>query len=185
MPEKEPSVVHARAQMSGSSSMRANLTVFRRPPIDHPVYALIGRVASDWAYLEHRLDEIIWGLTGSPWPLMGCITAQIMGHYPRFNAIIALLTYHHMNQKLIDFTRKQSGAVAELAEERNRVVHDAWYMETDRGEPHRYKSMSKKELEFGLHPHSISEIEELLKKISSRVEAVNRLAEQITAARHP
>src|SRR5262245_35059281 len=29
-------------------------------PEEHPFYALVGRVASEWAHLEHILDTTIW-----------------------------------------------------------------------------------------------------------------------------
>ena len=35
-------------------------------PDAHPFYALIGRVAAEWARLEHNLDLIIWDLLKSP-----------------------------------------------------------------------------------------------------------------------
>ena len=39
--------------------------ILRRPlPDNHPAYSLIGRVAAEWARLEHILDTIIWELAG-------------------------------------------------------------------------------------------------------------------------
>ena len=30
----------------------------------HPIYQMVGQVASEWAHLEHLLDELIWRLAG-------------------------------------------------------------------------------------------------------------------------
>jgi len=65
---------------------------FVRPPENHSVYNLIGRIAVEWSYLEHTLDRIIWKLSKVPGSRGACLTAQMMGVWPRFNAIEALLT---------------------------------------------------------------------------------------------
>jgi hypothetical protein len=59
-------------------------------PEDHPTYALIGRVAAEWARLEHKLDVMIWEMAKLPFEVGSCITGQMVGHAPRFNAISAL-----------------------------------------------------------------------------------------------
>jgi hypothetical protein len=45
-------------------------------PADHPIYSLVGRVASAWAHLEHALDLIIWDLSEIDPQRTACITAQ-------------------------------------------------------------------------------------------------------------
>jgi hypothetical protein len=64
---------------------------FVKLPIDHPVYSLIGYVASEWAHLEMSLDEIIWELLGVKSPDGACVTAQLMSVWPRYNSIISQL----------------------------------------------------------------------------------------------
>src|SRR5260370_17366071 len=60
-------------------------------PADHPIYAKVGKVASDWAHVEHTLDMIIWELSGIEFQKGAAITAQLMGAFSRFNAILPLL----------------------------------------------------------------------------------------------
>jgi hypothetical protein len=55
------------------------LPLVQIPPDDHPVYTLIGKVASKWSHLEHTLDLIIWDLAGIEPEKGACITAQMMG----------------------------------------------------------------------------------------------------------
>jgi hypothetical protein len=62
-----------------------------RPPDGHEIYNLIGRVAAEWSHLEHILDRSIWKLAKVPGSRGACLTAQMMGVWPRFNAIDALL----------------------------------------------------------------------------------------------
>ena len=61
-----------------------------RPPDGHEIYNLIGRVAAEWSHLEHILDRSIWKLAKVPGSRGACLTAQMMGVWPRFNAIDAL-----------------------------------------------------------------------------------------------
>jgi hypothetical protein len=171
--------VTARLTMSGT------LSVFRKPEDNHPIYALIGRVASEWAHMEHRLDEIIWSLSGMPWPIAASMTGQMVGHFGRYNAIIALLSHYDLGKEIIDLAKKQQGKVSDLAEYRNRIVHDAWYVELDTNEAHQYKSMPKRDTKFGIHRYPTEEIEQLIAKIATRIDAISSLSEKIAAARSP
>src|SRR5436305_14777871 len=82
---------------------------FRKPPKTHPLYAAVGRVAAEWAELEHNLDQIIWRLSGTTAPLAACITSQMIGHFPRFNAIVALVRSRRGDNKLIQSIEKEQG----------------------------------------------------------------------------
>jgi hypothetical protein len=87
-------------------------------PDGHPIYALVGRVASGWSHVEHTLDEIIWELAGIE-PIKGAaMTAQIMGAYSRFKAILALLSRPELAnrpglelvlKRVTELTNKSSG----------------------------------------------------------------------------
>jgi hypothetical protein len=152
------------------------LGIFGKPPNDHPIYATVGRIAAEWAALEHQLDEIIWDLSEMAPRLASCITSQIMGHAPRFNAIIALLTQHGVGPEIIKLVVKERGRVSELAELRSRRVHDAWYLEVRTGEPHQFRSMPRQELTFGFQPQTPTELETLTRQIEKPTEAINACA---------
>jgi hypothetical protein len=47
-----------------STFFAPRVTIHGPLPEDHPFYALVGRVASEWAHLEHILDTTIWDLLG-------------------------------------------------------------------------------------------------------------------------
>src|SRR6266704_5852432 len=68
-------------------------------PRDHPHLALIGRIAVEWAAIEHQLDVIIWRLASLEPHVGACLTAQIMGVGPRFLTLIALCDQAKFNAK--------------------------------------------------------------------------------------
>jgi hypothetical protein len=49
-------------QAFGPQIWKAPELPVERLPDDHPVYNLLGRLASDWSHVEHTLDTIIWAL---------------------------------------------------------------------------------------------------------------------------
>jgi hypothetical protein len=52
----------ATASSTAAAATQAVVGRVRNPlPAEHPAYALIGRVAAEWAQLEHALDIILWG----------------------------------------------------------------------------------------------------------------------------
>jgi hypothetical protein len=128
------------------------------------------------------LDEIIWSLMDDR-QASACLTGQMMGHVPRYNAIIALLTYKKMPSELAKTADDQRGHASNIAEERNRAVHDAWYVNAATGEPHQYRAMPKKDLVFGIHQHGAEKLTDFLAKLARHVEHVTKLSEAIQAAR--
>jgi len=101
------------------------------PPAEHPVYRLIGRVAAAWSHLEHTLDLIIWDLAGAGPDKGACITAQMLGATNRYRTIISLLKQRALPQKMVDATDKLMSLSYGPQEERNRIIHDAWYVYDD------------------------------------------------------
>ena len=100
---------------------------FKVIPIGDPHYAAIGLVASNWARLERFADEAIWELLQTNPALSACVTAQMMGLRPRFLAIQALLRSFAAPDKDIDTVDRLLRRSYELANERNRIVHDPWF----------------------------------------------------------
>src|SRR5262249_26807541 len=119
----------------GGAIWRAPVIPVQRPPSDNPIYSLVGQIASDWAYVEHMLDIVIWELAEIEPERGACITAQMMGTYSRFKAIIALLmlrqrlTQKDLSRfinKATDLSNRANGP----GEKRNRATHDPWYTYT-------------------------------------------------------
>jgi hypothetical protein len=94
--------------MTSEAPDTASFKVSIRTPIPehHPALHLIGQVASEWALLEHTLDQIIWSLANVQRDLGACVTGQIVGATPRFNAIIALSTRRMADKAAIGRVRE-------------------------------------------------------------------------------
>ena len=140
-------------------------------PPDHPIYSLVGRVASGWAHLEHTLDLIIWDLTRIEPESVACITAQINGVTPRYRAIVSLLkhrktdTFNKLAEKMEELMRK----TYDPTEQHNRIVHDPWYI-THEKLPAQFRAMPTKDPRFGICEIDAKEIEAL-------ITTANKLAE--------
>jgi hypothetical protein len=99
-----------------------------------------------------------------------CITAQILGAYNRFKAILALLTLHERNSQmktaaLTETAKKLMGKANLPGEQRNRHVHDPWYVFTGHDVPGQFKAMAHKDYRFGIHPTDLDNLEKTIKDI--------------------
>lgn len=166
----------------GEIAIKSHVLIFYKPPPEHPIYSAVGRVAAEWALLEHRLDEIIWQLIGCDNSHAACLTSQMIGHFPRFNTIIALLSARQLPQELTDLIKKESGRVSELAEKRARAVHDAWYISSEDGGTHQFRSRPRGGLEFGIKQNEVDNLDSLTKQITARIDSINKLLTAINAA---
>lgn len=110
------------------SEIIGEITKIQSPlPGDHPYFALIGRVASEWTHFERVLDEIIRDIGDLPEDIALCITGQIMGAAPRYKAIEALGKHIGLSASTIKKVRQLKNNTFEVAEKRNRIVHDPWF----------------------------------------------------------
>ena len=171
----------------------SDLETFGRMPEDHPAFAAIGRVAAEWAHFEHVLDMIIWDLVCHPeyHPRLACLTAQLIGSAGRFRAIISLLNERATSNLDIPPNLKHQEAAINLAkrfkalmgrsfdasEERNRIVHDAWFTSKKTGEAAQFRAMPFREPHYGV---------EIIDSNSFKgtVEKIRDLSKQATALKN-
>jgi hypothetical protein len=155
-------------------------------PDDHPIYARVGKVASDWAHVEHTLDLIIWELSGIEFQKGAAITAQLMGAFPRFKAILALLAQPALANRenlgtvvtrTIDLMNKSSGP----GDKRNRIVHDPWYAYTASGKTAQFKAMPHKDHRYGIQLVDSNVLEDALRSIKEFSERVENLEKEISS----
>lgn len=115
---------------------------------------LVGRVTSNWSLFETMIDMAIWHLADVEDNSGACLTAQIAGSARKLDALISLFHLHYPAESA---TLKRLQQAAEksrdLAEKRNRVVHDHWRLLD--GKPSRLEITARKRLIFG--PVSVSE----------------------------
>jgi hypothetical protein len=178
--------------VSSTSALAAEGTLVRGfnyvpPPPDHAIYSLIGRVAAGWSNLEHELDRIIWLLLPTMSPEGGCVTSQLMGATPRYRTIVAQLTLKYRRtsdpnyEKFIRRTNSLMQETYEPQEQRNRIIHDAWYCDTlrDRATA-QFRSWPAKDLRFGINSVDLTDIQTTLTKIDTLHKKAEKLFSDIS-----
>jgi hypothetical protein len=155
-------------------------------PDDHPIYAKVGKVASDWAHVEHTLDMIIWELSGIEPQKGAAITAQIMGVFPRCKAILALLAHPRLAQRpnVVAAMKRVTdimGKSVDPTDKRNRIVHDPWYAYTASGKTAQFKAMPHKDHRYGIHVVDSEVIDGALRSIKEFSERVENLKKEISS----
>src|SRR5206468_1106998 len=140
--------------------------------------------------VEHPHDTPPYPFMPSPTSAhssLACVTAQLMGATPRFHAIIALLTMREKYDPEFAGLVKKTNALLqrsyEVAEQRNRIVHDRWFMETRTRRSSQLRSMPRKEPDYGFKPVSRRHLETVLDKIADFSARVNEFGITIFDAR--
>ncbi|MCB8877591.1 hypothetical protein [Acidisoma silvae] len=100
-----------------------------------PFYELIGRIASIWAALEHRIDQLIWDLMDVEQTLGACLTTQLNGPQVRIRCLKALLEARGWPQAKLTELNKFGSDMQVVQEERNRAVHDVMLVGTQSRRP--------------------------------------------------
>jgi len=154
------------------------------PPEDHGIYQLIGRVTAEWARLDHALDRIIWTLAGLLYQEGGCITSQLMGATSRYRVIIAQLSLRATHDaafttfvERVDKLMRQS---YDPQEERNRIIHDTWYLDAEKKTPGQFRSWPHKDPQFGVHQVDSEKIEKTIEAATNLALAAENILQQIT-----
>jgi hypothetical protein len=157
-----------------------------KPAEDHKIYSLIGRVANDWAHVEHTLDLLIWDLALVDPDRGSCITAQMLGVYNRCKTIIALLKL--IAEKTGTDMRKHIAATTDVmnrqsepGDKRNRIVHDPWYSYTNKEQVAQFKAMAHKDWRYGITPIDNDVLQDALDSIKNFSERVTNLRTDISA----
>jgi len=134
---------------------------------------------------ERALDQIVWTLSGVISPRAACLTAQFMGTGPRFKTITAQLHLRKVSEpefeKYISKINKIMTDTHAPQEIRNRVIHDAWFVDTNRDEPGQFRTWPYKDLVFGLRKIDIARIEKMIEQTKTLTTKTTALYEKINA----
>ena len=171
----------------GSSVAHAATTfatgIIRNPlPDDHPFYANVGRVASEWAHAEHTLDLIIWKLASINPQRGACITAQIMGISGRCKAIVSLGELRGIQEPILRRVRKLMSDSYPVGDMRARIVHDPWYTGASPMSVGQFKSMAYSDRRFGIEDISQPEVDNILGHIKCLTKTARALFREIRDA---
>lgn len=157
-------------------------------PANHPTYALVGRIASEWAHFEAILDQIIWMLSGLDGPTGASITAQMMGSGNRLVTIRTLADEKGVLSALDNRLTALEKCTLEPQEARNRVVHDPWFWEKNSKVVKQHRSKPKKERVFGLVPRNEDDLKNLINdiaKLTQRARDFHELVKQTLVGPKP
>ncbi len=153
----------------------ATFAVHAPLPKDHPFYAVVGRIASEWSHIEHILDMIIWELARIDPQAGACITSAIMGVGPRCRVILTLGAMRGLKEATLKRFKTLMSNSFGVAELRARVVHDPWYIEKSSEQPAQFKAMSYSDKRYGLQDITLAELEDTTAKIQKLQTTASKL----------
>lgn len=153
--------------------------------LDKGHYAALGKIASAWASFELAIDRQIWKLAGVTNSIGACVTGQLIGHAKRLDALTCLVRLHGGSDKLIASISSFGQSSYNVAEERNRAMHDPWFVNHETGNIARLQISAKKELKFGLEMQSADELLTIVAKIEDRVSRFSEIGRAIEAELGP
>jgi hypothetical protein len=141
-------------------------------------YAAIGQVTDAWADLEFEGDRVIWDLMGVQQPFGACLSSQIISIHPKLKALRALLHLWNADE-LADEIGSFAGSMYELADPRNRTVHDKRFMTYPGNEVVRFEITTTKRLAFRPTPEELVTLYEIRDRIYSKLDCFNEIRSKI------
>jgi len=166
----------------GVGTMKAKAMVFRPLREDHPCFALVGRIASEQARIEYALDILIAQMLGVPYGLSTCVTGQMVGPTPRYNAIYQLAHERRLPAAIIKKIGKQLNKAIQINELRNRAVHDPWHEDDEGARSYQTKGRPKRIVAYGPALRTEDDLKSDLDAIRKFFERVKHLRREILAA---
>lgn len=158
-----------------------NASAFRPLPDDHPCYALIGLIASESARVEHFLDAAIFDFIGlqSDAKLGAFRMGQMVGMYPRYQALRQLALERGAPKPIITEIERQISVSSNIAEKRARAIHDAWMEDMFSKDPYQFRTKSKKVTDYGPQPITIDNLKDDLAAVRRHLERAMKLRSDI------
>jgi hypothetical protein len=142
-------------------------------------HTLSGRIASQYALLEHSINQTIWRLAEVQPALGACITTQIGSTTSKLKTVVALLSLRdsseHLIKKVNEFTQKNYS----IADLRNRAVHDPWSWSGDGDVAQIRVCIEKNQLTISSYPVSVEAVNDILKRVSAQMQSMVALHHDI------
>lgn len=161
---------------SGPDDVNAVVSFTAFDPIadDDPLLSLIGRVAVAAARLEQELDVTIWAVMNVDAKVGACLTSLLVGPAMRIAALRNLFEQRSMSDAVRLMLKKLDGAVNNLGDKRNRILHDAWYSGDD-GAGMRLHKTSRSDRSFGLVEVGSAEMQATVEAFSAAISKTREL----------
>ena len=111
-------------------------------------FAAVGRIVSNWAYLELVIDDWCARISDINPEVAACFSSQVIGSMRKLDALSAISHLYRLEPELAKNLKTLSDKVRAASEKRNRYVHDSWTVLSDtRGE--RLQVTARKKLFLG------------------------------------
>ena len=147
------------------SSGTAFAQVFQPLPDDNPCYQIVGLIAAETARIERLLDQSICNIGEMDLKVGACLTGQMIGPIPRFNALHQLASNRGISKPILDRIKKTRGHASTHFDRRNRAVHDPWLEDKATGATHQDRGKPKNNPAFGPTPVSEQEMKDTLQEL--------------------
>ncbi|MGB8843283.1 MAG: hypothetical protein WCC64_19685 [Aliidongia sp.] len=145
-------------------------------------HAYVGRIASVWAMLEFRIDQLLWLMVGVDQTYGACLTSQMMGTTPRLRSLRALMELRGSSPELIKEIKSLTGSIIVPQEDRNRAVHDPWFIGgTTKTASQIRKAIIEDKVVYGKITRSLNDLEKIYKKAVSKLIEFNEIRDKIIA----
>jgi hypothetical protein len=102
-----------------------------------------------------------------------------MGVIGKFRAIILLAHQRQLTPETVSEITAVMHSMHEVQEQRNRIVHDAWYVEVGGGGTNQFRTMPFKSREIGPVEIDQKKVEETIDRIKRRQKSVWALRQKI------
>jgi len=148
-------------------------------PSTSAILQQIGQISVGWAAFEHVLDRAIWHLSGlPPKEAADTITKSLVGHGRRFKEIGSRWNALASSKASLSAWHALEQAATPVSFRRNRVVHDAWFLEKDNKTPAQWRAMPKHDPQFGMIAIAPSDLDMLINDIEDlKVQASHLLGQ--------
>ncbi len=170
MTDKEP-----EARFAGAKE-------FIDPRPSDEVCRAIGKVATEWALLEHYIDRTIWAVAGVSPEIGACLTSQFSSPRPRLAALSALCARRGLDQSIISSINAFAEKTRGLGGQRNRLLHDSWGMGKSSGTTYRLEVTADRKPVLEFKEVDMGAVVELAKMIRCQRFHYNDIDKQITSA---
>lgn len=148
---------------------------------DDPYHNLIGQLVSTWAHFEHAIDLLIWDLLAIPHSQAALTTRGPMSVSARLDHLIKLAADKGVNTNIIQDIEALKPKALELQEQRNRIIHDPWYIDKDDGTVGQFRSMAKSNPCFGIHDVDAEAVARLTAETREQWDLVSSMWDRIFA----
>jgi hypothetical protein len=142
----------------------------------------MGRVADIWADLEFAIDHVIWKLMRTDQAFGACVTSQMISIHPGSKALMALLSLHEVDSRVIKALSSVLGQCSGLSEERNRLIHDKRLLSGLPGtKVIRFEVSAKNNLIFNSIPETINDLNSFCDKVERLIVSFDTVWSKIDA----